>query len=105
MAQSSPPFTADPLQHFDPAFEQRTYKKVIWRLMPFLFLCYIFAYVDRVNVGFAGLDMKKDLGMSDAVFGYGSGIFFIGYLLFQVPCNIALQKIGARLWLGPIMIV
>jgi MFS family permease len=105
MAQIPQPTAANPAQHFDPVFEKRTYNKVIWRLMPFLFMCYIFAYVDRVNVGFAGLDMKKDLGMSDTVFGFGSGIFFIGYLLFQVPCNIALQKIGARLWLGPIMIV
>jgi len=105
MAQSSPPIAATPPQTFDPQFEKRTYNKVIWRLMPFLFLCYIFAYVDRVNVGFAGLDMKKDLAMTDTVFGVGSGIFFIGYLLFQVPCNIALQKIGAKLWLGPIMIV
>jgi MFS family permease len=105
MAQGSPPLTPNLPQDFAHDFEQRTYKKVIWRLMPFLFMCYIFAYVDRVNVGFAGLDMKKDLGMTDAVFGYGSGIFFIGYLLFQVPCNMALQKIGARLWLGPIMIV
>jgi sugar phosphate permease len=99
------PSTANPPPQFAPDFEKRTYNKVIWRLMPFLFICYIFAYVDRVNVGFAGLDMKKDLGMSDTVFGFGSGIFFIGYLFFQIPCNMALQKIGARLWLGPIMIV
>ncbi len=105
MAQSSEPIAANPPRSFDPEFEKRTYSKVIWRLMPFLFMCYIFAYVDRVNVGFAGLDMKKDLAMTDTVFGVGSGIFFIGYLLFQVPCNIALQKIGAKLWLGPIMIV
>jgi MFS family permease len=105
MAQGTQPFTASTPEPVHPDFEKRTYSKVIWRLMPFLFLCYIFAYVDRVNVGFAGLDMKKDLAMSDEVFGVGSGIFFIGYLLFQVPCNIALQKIGAKLWLGPIMMV
>lgn len=102
MAQPSQAIHA---HQFPPGFEERTYKKVIWRLMPFLFMCYIFAYVDRVNVGFAGLDMKKDLGMNDAVFGVGSGIFFIGYLFFQIPCNLALQKIGAKRWLGPIMIV
>jgi len=102
MAQPSQAINAN---QFPPGFEERTYKKVIWRLMPFLFMCYIFAYVDRVNVGFAGLDMKKDLGMNDAVFGIGSGIFFIGYLFFQIPCNMALQKIGAKRWLGPIMIV
>jgi sugar phosphate permease len=86
-------------------FETRVYSKVTWRLIPFLFLCYIFAYIDRVNVGFAALQMKRDLGMSDAVYGAGAGIFFIGYFFFEVPCNIALQKIGAKYWLGPIMIV
>jgi sugar phosphate permease len=105
MAQISQTPAANPPQGFAPDFEKRTYKRVIWRLMPFLFLCYIFAYVDRVNVGFAGLDMKKDLGMSDTVFGAGSGIFFVGYLFFQIPCNMALRKVGAKLWLGPIMIV
>ena len=76
MAQNPQSTTVPPLQVFDADFEKRTYKKIIWRLMPFLFMCYIFAYVDRVNVGFAALNMKKDLGMSDAVFGNGSGIFF-----------------------------
>ncbi len=90
---------------FTPEFEKRTYARVSRRLIPFLFLCYIFAYVDRVNVGFAKLQMQQDLGISDAVYGNGAGIFFIGYLFFQVPCNLALQKIGARRWLGPIMIV
>jgi MFS family permease len=105
MAQPSQALPVDQPPDFPHEFEKRTYNKVIWRLMPFLFMCYIFAYVDRVNVGFAGLDMKRDLGMNDAVFGIGSGIFFIGYLFFQIPCNIALQKIGAKRWLGPIMIV
>jgi MFS family permease len=105
MAQPSHALPVDPPPDFPAEFEKRTYNKVIWRLMPFLFTCYIFAYVDRVNVGFAGLDMKRDLGMNDAVFGGGSGLFFWGYLLFQVPCNLALQKIGAKRWLGPIMIV
>jgi sugar phosphate permease len=105
MAQPSQALPVNQPHDDPPEFEKRTYKKVIWRLMPFLFMCYIFAYVDRVNVGFAGLDMKRDLGMNDAVFGIGSGIFFIGYLFFQIPCNIALQKIGAKRWLGPIMIV
>lgn len=88
-----------------PDFEDRVYRKVTWRLIPFLFLCYIFAYVDRVNVGFAKLQMQQDLGMTDAVYGVAAGIFFIGYFFFEVPCNIALQKIGAKYWLGPIMIV
>ena len=81
------------------------YRKVTWRLLPYLFLCYILAYVDRVNVGFAKLQMQRDLGMTDAVYGLGAGIFFIGYFLFEIPANMILQKIGARRWIGPIMIV
>lgn len=97
----------DPLTEltFTPEFEKRVYRRVTRRLIPFLFLCYIFAYVDRVNVGFAKLQMQQDLGISDSVYGIGAGIFFIGYFFFEVPCNIALQKIGAKFWLGPIMIV
>ncbi|MDQ2775538.1 MAG: MFS transporter [Acidobacteriota bacterium] len=86
-------------------FEKRVYWRVTCRLIPFLFLCYIFAYVDRVNVGFAKLQMQQDLGITDAVYGAGAGIFFIGYFFFEVPCNMALQRIGAKYWLGPIMIV
>jgi D-galactonate transporter len=85
-------------------FETATYRKITWRLMPFLFLCYVLAYVDRVNVGFAKLQMQQDLGFSDAVFGAGAGIFFIGYFLFEVPANLIMRRVGARLWLGPIMI-
>ena len=73
--------------------------------MPFLFVCYIFAYVDRVNVGFAKLQMQRDLNMSDAVYGVGAGIFFLGYFIFEIPANMIMQRLGARLWLGPIMIV
>lgn len=87
------------------AFERRVYKRVTRRLIPFLFLCYIFAYLDRVNVGFAKLQMQRDLGITDTVYGIGAGIFFIGYFLFEVPCNMILQRIGAKYWLGPIMIV
>lgn len=88
-----------------PEFERATYAKVTRRLMPFLFICYVLAYVDRVNVSFAKLEMQQDLGMSDAVYGLGAGIFFIGYFLFEVPANLILQRIGARLWLGPIIAV
>ena len=77
-------------------FEAATYRKVVWRLMPFVFLCYILAYVDRVNVGFAKLQMQQDLGMSDSVYGMGAGIFFIGYFLFEVPTNMIMQRVGAR---------
>ena len=85
--------------------EAAAYRKVTWRLMPFLLLCYILAYLDRVNVGFAKLQMQGELGMSDAVYGLGAGIFFIGYFLFEVPANIVLQRVGARRWIGPIMMV
>lgn len=90
---------------YEPEFEKQVYRRVTRRLIPFLFLCYIFAYIDRVNVGFAKLQMQQDLGISDAVYGVGAGIFFIGYLFFQVPCNMALQRIGAKYWLGPIMML
>jgi sugar phosphate permease len=78
------------------AFEIATYRKVTWRLMPYLFLCYILAYVDRVNVGFAKLQMQQDLGMSDSVYGLGAGIFFVGYFFFEVPGNLIMQRVGAR---------
>jgi MFS family permease len=93
------------LKTFSAEFEARTFWRVSCRLIPFLFLCYIFAYVDRVNVGFAKLQMQQDLGISDFAYGTGAGLFFIGYFFFEVPCNMALQKIGAKYWLGPIMIV
>jgi len=86
-------------------FERGVYRKVTWRLLPYLFLCYILAYVDRVNVGFAKLQMQQDLGMTDAVYGAGAGIFFIGYFLFEVPANIIMEKVGARRWIGPIMMI
>jgi len=80
------------------------YRKVDWRLIPFLFLCYIVAYLDRVNVGFAKLQMSSDLSLSDAAFATGAGIFFIGYFFFEVPSNIALKKFGARMWIMRIMV-
>jgi D-galactonate transporter len=83
--------------------EAQAYRTITWRIMPFLFLCYVLAYVDRVNVGFAKLQMQQDLGMSDSVYGLGAGIFFIGYFLFEVPANMILQRIGARRWIGPLM--
>jgi D-galactonate transporter len=85
-------------------FETRTYAKVARRLIPFLMLCYLGAYLDRVNVGFAKLQMLSDLHWSDTVYGLGAGIFFIGYFLFEVPSNMILHKFGARRWLARIMI-
>jgi len=86
------------------SFETRIYRKVDVRIVPFLFLCYILAYLDRVNVGFAKLQMLKDLSMSDAAFATGAGIFFIGYFFFEVPSNVLLKKFGARMWIARIMI-
>ena len=80
------------------------YAKVTWRLIPFLFLCYVFAYLDRVNVGFAKLQMLSDLKFSETIYGLGAGIFFIGYFLMEVPSNLALHRFGARKWIARIMI-
>jgi len=85
-------------------FETRTYARVARRLIPFLMLCYLGAYLDRVNVGFAKLQMLNDLRWSDTVYGLGAGIFFLGYFLFEVPSNLILHKYGARRWLARIML-
>jgi D-galactonate transporter len=82
----------------------RALRKAFWRIMPFLMLCYVVAYLDRVNIGFAKLQMQGELQFSETVFGLGSGIFFIGYFLFEVPSNILLHKLGARVWIARIMI-
>jgi D-galactonate transporter len=81
------------------------YRKISWRLLPFLLICYIFAYLDRVNIGFAKLQMQSDLGFSDAVYGLGAGIFFLGYALFEIPSNLLLPKIGARKTFSRILIL
>ena len=78
-------------------------RKVRWRLIPFLFLLYIVAYLDRVNVGFASIDMNRDLNFSATVYGLGSGIFFLSYTLLEVPSNLVLARVGARLWIARIM--
>ncbi|WP_233858159.1 MFS transporter [Paraburkholderia sp. HD33-4] len=85
-------------------FEARTYAKVARRLIPFLMLCYLGAYLDRVNVGFAKLQMLNDLRFSETVYGMGAGIFFLGYFLFEVPSNVILHRVGARRWLARIML-
>ncbi|OON63407.1 MFS transporter [Massilia sp. KIM] len=91
---------------FAPAadLESRAYAKVVRRLVPFLMLCYLGAYLDRVNVGFAKLQMMSDLQWSNTVYGLGAGVFFIGYFLFEVPSNMILHRFGARRWLARIMI-
>lgn len=86
------------------AVRKSAYRKIAFRLMPFLMLCYFCAYLDRVNVGFAKLQMMNDLQFSEAVYGLGAGIFFLGYFLCEVPSNIVLHKVGARRWIARIMI-
>ena len=87
---------ADPT---DNAAESRAYGRVTQRLIPFLFCCYGAAYLDRVNIGFAKLQMLSALRFSETVYGLGAGIFFIGYFLFEIPSNIILHKVGARRWI------
>ena len=83
--------------------EESALSKVRWRLIPFLFLLYIVAYLDRVNVGFASIDMKLDLKFSDTVYGLGAGIFFLSYTLLEVPSNLLGARFGARVWIARIM--
>ena len=85
--------------------EERAFRKVTRRLVPFLFLIYVVAYLDRVNVSFAQLQLEDDLGFSDTIFGLGAGIFSLGYVIFGVPSNLALARFGARRWLAAIMVV
>ncbi len=85
------------------SLEQRTIRKVSARLVPFLILCYFVAYLDRVNVGFAALTMNKDVGLSASAFGFGAGIFFLAYFIFEVPSNLFLERVGARKWIARIM--
>ncbi|MDZ4358432.1 MAG: MFS transporter, partial [Variovorax sp.] len=86
------------------AAENALYKKVAWRLMPFLMLCYVAAYLDRVNVGFAKLNMLSDLQFSETMYGLGAGLFFIGYFFFEVPSNLLMHRIGAKATISRIMI-
>lgn len=79
------------------------YRRIGWRIIPFLALCFFVAYLDRVNIGFAQLQMKGELGFSDAVYGLGAGVFFLGYVLFEVPSNLILHRLGARVWIARIM--
>jgi ACS family tartrate transporter-like MFS transporter len=79
-------------------------RRAIRRLIPFIFLCYVVAYIDRVNIGFAATELQRDLGLSDAAYGLGGGLFFLGYCLFEIPSNVMLERVGARLWIARIMI-
>ena len=83
---------------------QSASNKIAWRLIPFLMVCYFVAYLDRVSLGFAALTFKGDLGLSDAAYGLGAGIFFAGYFIFEVPSNILLERMGARVWIARIIV-
>ena len=96
MAQTTTGATAGAASAQPSDFEEATYRKLSWRLLPLLLLCYLVAYLDRVNVGFAKLQMLKELGFSETIYGLGAGIFFFGYFLFEVPSNLILHRVGAR---------
>jgi len=85
--------------------EEAVVRRLTWRLVPFLFLLYIVAYLDRINVGFAALQMQEQLGFTDAVYGLGAGMFFAGYFCFQVPSNLVLERVGARRWIASLMMI
>ena len=84
--------------------EEGVIAALTWRLVPFLFLLYVVAYLDRINVGFAALEMQKQLGFNDAVYGLGAGMFFAGYFVFQLPSNLLLERVGARRWIAGLMV-
>ena len=84
--------------------EKRTLRRISWRIVPFIMLLYFIAYIDRVNIGFASLTMNKDLGLTASMLGFGAGIFFWGYFLFEVPSNLILNKVGARIWITRVMV-
>ncbi|RWU22878.1 MFS transporter [Pseudomonas alkylphenolica] len=96
--------TSEPVIHRLPVSEDALYTKVTRRIVSFLFVCFIFAFLDRINVGFAKLGMQADLGFSEAVFGLGAGIFFLTYFLLEVPSNLLLARFGARRWIARIMV-
>jgi ACS family tartrate transporter-like MFS transporter len=100
----SKPATSSALSSAKSDIEISTIRAISWRLIPFLVLAYFLSYLDRVNLSFAGLTMNRDLGFSPTVFAWGAGIFFIGYFLFEVPSNLALEKFGASRWIARIMI-
>ncbi|MHC6225612.1 MFS transporter [Pseudomonas sp. X10] len=97
--------TAPRVQAIATAAQDHTHARVTWRLMPLLLICYLFAHLDRINIGFAKVQMAADLQFSDTVYGFGAGLFFIAYALFGVPSNLALDRVGPRRWIATLMVV
>ena len=98
------PIHAIDVPKLTPAEEKKLVSKITWRIIPFLFILYIVSYLDRANIGYAALQMNKELALSSEAFGFISGIFFIGYFLFEVPSNAMLKKYGSRIWIARILI-
>lgn len=96
--------TESPREPTLPQSNQAIYRKVAWRLIPLLIICFIVAYYDRVNISFAKLQMQQDLGFSDTIYGLGASLFFVGYIIFEIPSNIILHRIGAKIWIARIMV-
>src|SRR3954447_25984428 len=86
------------------ALMQPVYRRIAWRLVPYLMLIYMVAFLDRVNISFAALTMNRDLGISASLYGFAAGVFFLSYCLFEVPANLVLTRIGARRWLAILMV-
>ncbi|MET3445555.1 MFS family permease [Ralstonia sp. 1138] len=84
--------------------EARIVSKIAWRVMPLIMVCYLFAFFDRINISFAKFSLQTDLGLSDTAYGLGAGLFVVGYVLFEVPSNLMLYKVGARRWIARIMV-
>src|SRR6516225_6447365 len=104
-ARSLPAVAPDNSRSSARSAENTVYRKISWRVMPIVLIAYVFAFLDRINIGYAQLQMKQDLAFSDAVYGLGAGVFFVTYLLFEVPSNLLLEKIGARLTFLRIMVL
>ena len=86
-------------------FADATYRKIGWRIVPYIALLYVIAFLDRVNVSYAKLQMSSDLGFSESVYGLGAGLFFIGYFFLEIPSNFALARFGARIWIARILVI
>lgn len=98
------PDVAETMSERDFSLSEAAAKKAFKRILPFIFICYVVSYLDRTNVSFAALGMNSDLGITAEQFGFGAGMFFIGYFLFEIPSNLIMQKVGARIWIARIMI-